>query len=107
VPDYPIPRDDMLLLYAPRHPITELSLREVGAFIDITFEICHRYAGSLRVRAEDSANFILQVLANTTRDVGYLSGGQVYWNIEPEPFGITSVIDQYGHIHYTTDLEQQ
>lgn len=96
----------MLLLYPPRHPITELSRREIGAFVDIGVEILNRYAGALRVRSEDYSQVALQLLANTSREVGYLSNGQVFWHIEPEMFGFISVIDQYGNIHYVSDLER-
>lgn len=101
-----LPSDDVILLYAPKHPITDLTIREIGAFVDIGVEILNRYAGALRIRLEDAPTVILQLLANTSREVGFISGGGVVWHIEPEMFGTVSVIDSYGTIHSVTNLER-
>jgi len=97
---------DILLLYSLRFPFTDISTTDIeGLFVDLSVDVKHHFAGSLRVRRRDVQTVLLQGFANTAREVGFLTAGRVTWHVVPELFGFTPVIDQLGNVHNVAQLE--
>lgn len=96
----------MLVLFPLRRPFTHITETDDGAYINLSIDIKFDFAGTLRIRAEDVREVMIQCFANGAREVGFIVDGKVNWLVDPEVLGQTVVIDEYGTLHNVSKLKE-
>ena len=97
---------EMLTLFPLRRPFTHITEQDDGAFINLSIDIKFNFAGTLRVRAEDVREVMVQCFANGAREMGFILDGKVNWIFDPEMSGATVAIDEYGTLHDISKLQE-
>lgn len=105
-------KNTFVLLFPLRHPFTSI---DVGPWdvdsdhVEVTVEVLGVECGSLKLPGfeMEEHGLMLQLFANTTREVGWITNGKVNWIINPDLTQMTQVIDAYGRVHEVSTLKEE
>lgn len=101
-----LPSSQVTPLYPLRRPITNVTVNEAPAFTIFNLEIGGVVSGVVRVAPSDRREFVLGVLADTARDVGYIFAGVVTWRYDYRNLPCAAVVDMDGNVHDVEELRQ-
>lgn len=93
-------------LFPLRRPITNVTVREFMSHRKFTLEVSGQYSGEVNVPNSDCKEFVVGVLADTNRDIGYVFGGIVTWRSDPRHFNCTTVVDEDGNVFDVDKLRE-
>lgn len=82
-------------------------INEQMSHVRYDLEVGGQYSGTIAVANGDRKEFAMNILADTTRDVGYVFAGVITWRNDPRNLSCSAVVDEDGNVHDINNLKYE